>query len=91
MRGLCSWALCPSVGQACEKEHDVIPFSRVEAGAGLGEAAGGELGLEEAPHPLLIATEFISSPPPAPSTLNLRMDGNLTVPQHGLLPPQGIS
>lgn len=43
-RGLCSWAFCPSVGQACEKDRDVIPFSRVEAGAGLGVGRGARVG-----------------------------------------------
>lgn len=85
MGGLWSWAICPSVGQACEKECDVVPFPKVEAGAGV----SGALGLEEPPHPSLRATEFIGSPPPAPGALNLRKGGNPIISPHGWPPPQG--
>lgn len=30
--GLWSWAVCPSMGQAFEKEYGVVPFPRTEAG-----------------------------------------------------------
>lgn len=85
MRGLWSWAICPSVGQACEKECDVVPFPTVEAGAGV----SGALGLEEPPHPSLRATEFISALPPAPGPLNLRKGGNPIISPPGWPPPQG--
>lgn len=41
------------------------------------------------PHLLLMASELVSSPPPAPSSLTLRMGGNLTVSPKSLPPPQG--
>ena len=45
--------------------------------------------MEEPSHPVLTATEFVSFPPPAPSSLNLRVGGNLTVSPHGLPLPHG--
>lgn len=49
----------------------------------------GKFWLKEAPHPLLTATGFIRFPPPAPTSLNLRMGENPTVSPRSLPPPHG--
>lgn len=56
--GLWSWAACPSMEQACDRECEGSPFP------GRRLVPAGELGLKEPPHPLIAATESISTPHP---------------------------